>query len=73
MKSSLSIWRYVVSVKSMVKILPIFVAFLFRKYELYYPKEERSRGSVDIAMLLSNLVRYLVPCLPFWAFVAVNK
>ena len=33
---------------------------LLRKYELYYPKEEGSRG-------------YLVPCLPFWAFVAVNK
>ena len=28
MKSSLSIWRYVVSVKFMVKILSIFVAFL---------------------------------------------
>ena len=28
MKSSPSIWRYVVSVKSMVKILSIFVAFL---------------------------------------------
>ena len=28
MKSSLSIWRYVVSVKSTVKILSIFVAFL---------------------------------------------
>jgi hypothetical protein len=27
-KSSLAIWRYVVSVKSMVKILSIFVAFL---------------------------------------------
>ena len=24
---------------------------LLRKYELYYPKEERSRGTVDIAML----------------------
>ena len=28
MKSSQSIWRYVVTVKSMVKILSIFVAFL---------------------------------------------
>ena len=28
MKSSPSIWRYVVSVKSMVKISSIFVAFL---------------------------------------------
>ena len=28
MKSSLSIWRYLVSVKSMVKISSIFVAFL---------------------------------------------
>ena len=28
MKSSLLIWRYVVNVKSIVKILSIFVAFL---------------------------------------------
>ena len=28
MKSSLSIWRYVLNVKSTVKILSIFVAFL---------------------------------------------
>ena len=39
MKSSLSIWRYVVSVKSTVKISSIFVAFLentnFTQYEFH--------------------------------------
>ena len=40
MKSSLSIWRYVVNVKSMVKILSIFEAFLENVNFTYTPKTQ---------------------------------
>ena len=46
MKSSPSIWRYVVNVKSTVKILPIFVAFLENmnfKHILFWGKASKQK------------------------------